>query len=253
MPLLAAERGEIDDLVVVDAPLDDGVDLDRIEPGLLRGGDPVEHVRQLVAAGHLGEPLPIQRVEADVHPPQPGLAQRAGHEPHRGAVRRHRQIDGPVGAAQGGQLGDQYRQVGPHGRFATREPDALDAVALDEHPRQPLDLLERHHVGTRQPMHPLLGHAVRAAEVAAIGDRDPQIPDDRGRTDRPDPRLRVSALPRTQPTDRGARRRRRHPRRHPIRRAGRRSHRRWRWPPTGDCPAPRPGARGTARRPRRRR
>src|SRR5215218_960500 len=63
---LAPERGQLDELVVVDAPLHHGVQLHGIEPGLQGGVDAVEHVGQLVASGHLHEPLAIERVEADV-------------------------------------------------------------------------------------------------------------------------------------------------------------------------------------------
>ena len=55
---VAAERRQVDDLVVVDAALDDGVDLHRVEPGLLGGLDAVEHVGELVTPGHLLELAP---------------------------------------------------------------------------------------------------------------------------------------------------------------------------------------------------
>ena len=51
--VVATELGEVDDLVVVDAALDDGVDLDRREAGLLGRLDAVEHAVELVAPGHL--------------------------------------------------------------------------------------------------------------------------------------------------------------------------------------------------------
>ena len=78
---------------------------------------------------------------------------------------------------QRGQLADEHRQVGAHGRLATGEAQAVDLEALDEDPGQPLDLLERQHLAARQPQHALLGHAVGAAEVAAVGDRDAQVAD----------------------------------------------------------------------------
>jgi hypothetical protein len=167
----------VDDLVVVDAALDHGVDLDRVEPGLLGRLDAVEHPLEFVAAGHLLELRPVERVEADVDPPQPGVAQRLRDEAHRGAVGGHRQVDRAVRALDRGELLDEHGQMGPHGRLATGEADPAHAVALDEDPREALDLLERHHLRARQPLHPLLGHAVGAAEVAAVGDRDPQVLD----------------------------------------------------------------------------
>jgi hypothetical protein len=70
---------------------------------------------------------------------------------------------------------DQHRQVGPHRGLAAGEADAVDAEALDQHPGDALDLLEGEQLVAGQPLHPLLGHAVGAAEVAAVGDRDAQV------------------------------------------------------------------------------
>src|SRR5918996_1453505 len=167
---LPPERRQVDDLVVVDAPHHDGVDLHGVEPRLLGGGDAVEHVVELVAARQLDEAVAPQRVERDVDPPQPGGDQVAGHRPQRTAVGGERQVD-----PERRQLADQHRQVRPDGGLAAREPDAVDAEPLDAHPGNPLDLLEREDLVAGQPDHPLFGHAVGAAEVAAIGDRDPKI------------------------------------------------------------------------------
>ena len=52
---LATERGEVDDLVVVDAPDHDAVDLHRVEPGVERGVDPGEDPVELVAPGERAE------------------------------------------------------------------------------------------------------------------------------------------------------------------------------------------------------
>ena len=46
-----------------------------------------------------------------------------------------------------------------------------------EDPDQALDLLEAEQVGAVEPVHPLGRHAVATAEVAAVGDRDPQVGD----------------------------------------------------------------------------
>ena len=66
----------------------------------------------------------------------------------------------------------------PDQRLAAGQPDRLEAVALDAEPGDPRDLLVGEHLGAREPVHALRRHAVRAAEVAAVGDRDPQITDD---------------------------------------------------------------------------
>ena len=48
-PFSRPKRGEVDDLVVVDAAHHDRVDLHRIEPGVERGVDAGEHPVELVA------------------------------------------------------------------------------------------------------------------------------------------------------------------------------------------------------------
>ena len=52
---VAPERGEVDDLVVVDAADHDRVDLHGVEAGVERGVDPGEHPVELVAAGQREE------------------------------------------------------------------------------------------------------------------------------------------------------------------------------------------------------
>ena len=62
--------------------------------------------------------------------------------------------------------------------LAAGEPD-LRHAQLGEHPHQPRDLLERQDLVPRQEgvvgAEDLARHAVRAAEVAAVGDGDPQV------------------------------------------------------------------------------
>ena len=175
---VAAEFGERHDLVVVDATFDDGVDLDRREPGFLGRLDAVEHTLEFVAARHLMESRAVEGVEADVDPTQPCVTQRLGHQAHRGAVGGHRQIDRTIRPLDRCELLDEHGQVRTHGGLTAGEADPPNAVPLHEHAGEPLDLLERHHLRARQPLHPFLGHAVGAAEVAPIGDRDAQVLDD---------------------------------------------------------------------------
>src|SRR5205085_12143111 len=52
-----------------------------------------------------------------------------------------------------------------------------------EHAHEPLDLLEAQDLALRQPLEPLGGHAVRAAEVALVRDGHAQA------RDRPAPRV----------------------------------------------------------------
>jgi len=63
----------------------------------------------------------------------------------------------------------------PDQRLAAREPDRPHPVALHEKASQAVDLLEPEDVLAGEPAQPLRGHAVDAAEVAAIGHRDPEV------------------------------------------------------------------------------
>ena len=92
------------------------------------------------------------------------------------AVRRQRDV---ADARHGGEARDQLVDAAAHERLAARDAELLDAHA-GERAREPLDLLERQQLLAAQELEllaeDLLGHAVDAAEVAAVGDRDAQIP-----------------------------------------------------------------------------
>ena len=161
---------------VVDAALDDGVHLDA-EAGRGGGGDAVEHAADREAdVVHGAERLVVERVEADGDALEAGRDERLGLLRQQRAVRRQRDVE----AAERRQALDQHLEVAAQERLAARDPDLLDAVR-DERAREPLDLLEAEqllavHEAVAATEH-LLGHAVDAAEVAAVGDRDPEVAD----------------------------------------------------------------------------
>ena len=110
----------------------------------------------------------------------PASRSAGGELPQGGAVRRQRQVElAAVRPAERRQHRDEDRQVAPDERLAARDPELLDAE-LDERPRDPLDLLEAsapRPSRQEREVRPedLLRHAVRAAEVAAIRDRDAEV------------------------------------------------------------------------------
>ena len=65
-------------------------------------------------------------------------------------------------------------EVAAQQRLAAGEPDLVDAER-HEHIHERGDLLEMQHVLARQPDVLVLRHAVLAADVAPVGDRQPQI------------------------------------------------------------------------------
>ncbi len=175
-----AQRRHRHDARLVDAAPDDHVDLDRREAGLDGGGDPVEDpLHREVDPVHRPEDRVVERVEADRHPLQPGVGQRTRERAQGRAVRRQGQVHlAAVGPADRRQQGDEVGQVAPDERLATGDAQLLDAQP-DEDARQAFDLLERQDLVLGQERvvlaEDLLGHAVGAAEVAAVGDRDAQV------------------------------------------------------------------------------
>ena len=110
---------------------------------------------------------------------RPASASGSRERPQGRAVGRQREVDRPaVGSADLGQHRDQVRQVAPDERLAAGDPELLDAERHED-AGEPRDLLEGQHLVARQERvvaaEDLLRHAVGAAEVAAVRDRDPQV------------------------------------------------------------------------------
>ena len=85
---------------------------------------------------------------------------------------------------------DQIHHAAPHQRLAAGQPDLLHPEA-DEDRAQPIQFLEPQHFGVRQERH-LLRHAIDAAEIAAIGHRQPDV-GDRAAERIDEPRRRAAA------------------------------------------------------------
>ena len=68
------------------------------------------------------------------------------------------------------------RELAPHERLAAGEAQVGDAHPR-EHAHHSLDLLEAQDLRAVEPGQAVGRHAVLAAEVAAVGDRDPQVRD----------------------------------------------------------------------------
>ncbi len=162
---------ERDELVVVDAADHDRVDLERCEAGPRRGLDAAQHARQLVEAGELLEPVGPQRVEADRDPVEARRAQGGRVLLEQHAVGRHREVVQPRLA---GEDLDERGQVVAHERLAARQADAVDAERAED-VGEPADLFELEQVRAGKPHVVLLGHAVVAAQVAAVRHREAEV------------------------------------------------------------------------------
>ena len=73
------------------------------------------------------------------------------------------------------QRAHQRHHIAPDQRFAAGQPQLAHALG-DEGRTQPVEFLERQQVGLGQEGH-VFRHAIEAAQVAAVGDRYPQIAD----------------------------------------------------------------------------
>ena len=84
----------------------------------------------------------------------------------------------PLGVRQCGEHADQAFEVLAQQRFAAGQADFFDAVG-DEDGGDAGDFFERQQGGMRQVgvvlVEHFLRHAVHAAEIAAVGDRDAQV------------------------------------------------------------------------------
>src|SRR6476469_1210315 len=174
----AAEApGHVHDRAVVDVALDHHVDLDR-ETGLLRCLDALEHPGDREAdVVHGLEDVVVERVEADRDTVEAGVAERLGLCREQGAVGGQGEV-GEAVRPQRREHRDERLEVAAEQRLAAGQADLGDACC-QEQPRQALDLLEGQQLLAAQKhevvAEHLLRHAVGAAEVAAIGDRDAQI------------------------------------------------------------------------------
>ena len=114
----------------------------------------------------------IERIEADGDAVEARVAQRPGLVGQEHAIGGQREIPD---RRQGRELRNEARQLAPQQRLTARNTDPVDAD-LAEGAGEGGDFLEREQRLARQPGVVHLGHAVVAAQVAAVGDRHAQAP-----------------------------------------------------------------------------
>src|SRR5215510_6933915 len=74
--VLASEFNKRNDVVIVQAPLDHRIDLDRMKAKTLGGEEAFENARQISAFGYLLELFRVKRIDADVDSLQAGAGKR---------------------------------------------------------------------------------------------------------------------------------------------------------------------------------
>ena len=176
-PKMARHR---QNFVVIGAALDDHVHLDVLETGSARRLDSVQHLGDReVHVVHATEDFVVQAVQAHRHARQTGIAQRARLAGQQRTVGGEREVGHlAIQRAQRGELGDQLFDVLAQQRLATGQANLAHAE-LQKRARQARDFLEAEQGAVRQIrivlVEDILGHAVGAAEIAAIGDADAQV------------------------------------------------------------------------------
>jgi hypothetical protein len=165
------------DFLIVEAALDDHVDLDRAESGGFGGLDALQHIgNRHIHVVHGPEDGVVEGVEAD------GDALEAGGLEGRGLLGQQHAVGGEGHLHVGNldQLGDELFQVAAQQRLAAGEADLGDAMGRKK-AGEAGDFLEGQQGFPRQEGVVLvehgLRHAIHAAEVAAVGHRDAQILD----------------------------------------------------------------------------
>jgi hypothetical protein len=171
---LPEEPRHREDALLVHPALDDHVHLH----GQSRLGgrlDSVEYpLHRKIHVVHRREHGVVERVEADRDALQARVPQGERLLREQRAVGRQRQVE----TVDRGELLDEALEFTPNERLATGDSDLLDAVR-HEYAGQPLDLLEGEQLPAfEEPVvapEDLLRHAVDAAKVAPVGDRDAEV------------------------------------------------------------------------------
>ena len=116
----------------------------------------------------------VEGVEADVDPVE-ARRRRSGRRSAGQAERVGGDARARVAAERAGTRATMSTQPAAEQRLAAGEPDLADAEALHGDRDQPDDLVVGEHLGVGQPVEALGRHAVGAAQVAPVGQRDPQV------------------------------------------------------------------------------
>src|SRR6185437_6815298 len=167
---------QIEHRMIVDTPLHHRIDLDRLEPRAPRLLDSRQHVfRPAEASAHAAKHLRVGAVEADGDALQSRRAQLEGVLGEEDPVGGQGDV---VDTVDGRQVANEIRQRRPQQRLTPGEAKLTHAQTREE-AREAHDLVERQPLVRAEEavavMEGLPRHAVGAAEVAPVHDRDPEV------------------------------------------------------------------------------
>ena len=170
--VLEAEPQQLNDILAAGGGVQDGVHLDRRQACCLGGGQPGHHVGEPVAAGDGREVIPVDAVQRNVDPVQPRRGQSGSPARKPDTVGGQRDFrTGP----QSGRRRDHLFEVAGQQRLTAGKPHAGDTEPGHGDMQQPGQLVGPQQLLTGQPVQAFGRHAVTASQVAAIGQRHPQI------------------------------------------------------------------------------
>jgi hypothetical protein len=135
------------------------------------GLEAAEHVVDALAAGELAEPLGVEGVERDVDAVQAGVLEVGRDGGETDAVGGERDTRG---RRVRGHVADDARQARAQQGLAAGEADVGHAE-VDGHADDADELVVGEQRVVRQPGQALRGHAVRAPQVAAVGERHTEV------------------------------------------------------------------------------
>ncbi|EKD60276.1 MAG: hypothetical protein ACD_54C00842G0001, partial [uncultured bacterium] len=151
-----------------------GVDF-YLQTGFFRRSNAIEHLRKPPPAGDFGKFRIVQRVNRDVDPLDANRRQIAGVFAQLRAVGGQRQFLQRARLQVPRHRLEEGQDALAHKRLAAGDAQLFDAHA-DESGAKPVEFFQRQQIGFRQEGH-VFGHAIGAAEIAAVGDRDAQVGD----------------------------------------------------------------------------
>src|SRR6056297_1569015 len=164
-------RGELDqrDRLFLDNPANrQRIQANFLKLRLQRRIDAGQHSIKSLSAADFFKSRFAKCIKADVQTLQTGRSQRGSLLGQQNPIGRQRHI---FDAGNGHKLLHQLRQVFPHQRFATGQPQILNTDRREEGD-QPMNLFEREDLLFGQKRDVLRRHAVKAADVATVGDAD---------------------------------------------------------------------------------
>jgi len=169
--------GHREQFVLVEAFQCDGIDLDPKASGARRL-DALQNLPQAAPSGYAGEPVGVESIERNVYAAHAGRVKVRREPVKLRTVGGQRKLLHRATSEMARHGPEERDYIFPHKRFAACDAELPDAKS-DEGRAEPVQFLKREEFPFRKKRH-VLRHAVDAAEIAAVGDRNAQIGDGAG-------------------------------------------------------------------------